>query len=964
MNRFLSLRAGADTASAGDKKAEEFTGEAVGAGTRAYAHGAQFTEHTGDVVTNLYRRAEAIQRNFFRAFVSEEESLDPEDLLQIDGTFGSIGPGFVCLRIETAEHWELKLAKFLSTFFTGVITVVIILLIVIKSSSAFSMASSRYFIWNVAVAGVCLCLCLLTLASFAHRYIMAKRAGLEWSERRRRLSLQSLALLIIQTVNVTCMIGGLGPLIAKPCRWKQYSSAFLGAIQWTCWNSLFAVLVAMAHSLTILRRKPKATTMRAASSKRVKGAQLVMDAPILAVHWSKIIPWVFFEVWPVLLMWSFWGYASEPASSPSLSLLLSLSVDAMYTSPETFACLFTRLFPLPARNLTGGCEPPQTEPGKPKYECELQQRSIAFIVMLIVSVAMYMILYLFFSARTQDDFESRSYHEMKFVRIAYGIQHSYVLPLFLVLMFSIIVLMSVNINSCWTYVEQWLGMATWQATGAPSPHHGRLLEPTLWRNLTPSRNLPLAGTICACTMAYFYMPVVGRDRGVIRSLLQDFCWSQKAEAAEREARDEIIRRLDLNEKAASTKSPLFCVETCIRHLYVSNYVYSVTDDGANAEGGGMRRAQIIDEPGQSAADSLTSSGTSESKSTSGAPSAGLGNVVDAMALWEAECYEAIVEAKTDTVALALWSSKRLVLAFKGTSSAQNVMTDLNVLKVVHEPKRKVQVTAGFTRKLYVSQTPMVHRGFWYSWKKGGFDERIKRLVKWYIDTYHKDSDDPVELHVTGHSLGGALATLAALDLTKQFNVDTTVYTFGQPRVGNKAFATDYDATVTKHFSVAHGQDPVARVPKGAYKKNGIRVAVLKTGDVVVAPSSLESHVLNSTPEIKDHMLESYRRAWMVSIKQQFGPKQITSLTQSGRIGASTLASDVALDLALLGSNMDIKSLESFGVHPLTEEDIAKLREKVEKMRLVEEGDAQGAGCAPSLTTNTLPRCCGKPDTRE
>ena len=77
-----------------------------------------------------------------------------------------------------------------------------------------------------------------------------------------------------------------------------------------------------------------------------------------------------------------------------------------------------------------------------------------------------------------------------------------------------------------------------------------------------------------------------------------------------------------------------------------------------------------------------------------------------------------------------------------------------------------------------------------------------------------------------------------------------------------------------------------------------------------------------------------------------------------------MASDVALDLALLGSNMDIKSLESFGVHPLTEEDIAKLREKVEKMRLVEEGDAQGAGCAPSLTTNTLPRCCGKPDTRE
>ena len=239
-----------------------------------------------------------------------------------------------------------------------------------------------------------------------------------------------------------------------------------------------------------------------------------MDAPILAVHWSKIIPWVFFEVWPVLLMWSFWGYASEPASSPSLSLLLSLSVDAMYTSPETFACLFTRLFPLPARNLTGGCEPPQTEPGKPKYECELQQRSIAFIVMLIVSVAMYMILYLFFSARTQDDFESRSYHEMKFVRIAYGIQHSYVLPLFLVLMFSIIVLMSVNINSCWTVcraVARYGDMAGHRCVFASS-----------W---TIARTHPLAQpdsipqpaacrvTILCLYDGIFYMPVVGTRSG-------------------------------------------------------------------------------------------------------------------------------------------------------------------------------------------------------------------------------------------------------------------------------------------------------------------------------------------------------------------------------------------------------------------------------------------------------------------
>lgn len=320
MKRFLSLRAGADKAGAGAKAAVEFTGHAAEAGIQgAYAHGAQFTENTGDVVNNLYRRAEDLQRNFFRAFVSEQESVDPEDFLQIDGSFGSIGPGFVCLRIELAQHWELKFAKFLSTFFTLVITGVIIVLLVLKVHRDFSylVGSSLYFIWNVVVAAVCLGLCLVTLGTFMHRYFMAKQAGLEWSHRRWRLSFQSLALLLVQIVNLSSMIGGLGLLIPSPCRWRNFASGILGFVQWTCWNTSFAILVAMAHSLTILRRKLKGTATRLASFKRVKGTQLVMDAPMLSAHWNKIILWVFFQAWPVLLMWSLWGYVMGLDHSPS-----------------------------------------------------------------------------------------------------------------------------------------------------------------------------------------------------------------------------------------------------------------------------------------------------------------------------------------------------------------------------------------------------------------------------------------------------------------------------------------------------------------------------------------------------------------------------------------------------------------------------------------------------------------------
>jgi len=43
--------------------------------------------------------------------------------------------------------------------------------------------------------------------------------------------------------------------------------------------------------------------------------------------------------------------------------------------------------------------------------------------------------------------------------------------------------------------------------------------------------------------------------------------------------------------------------------------------------------------------------------------------------------------------------------------------------------------------------------------------------------------------VTGHSLGGAVATLTAAELSTNTNYNVAdVYTYGEPRVGNKKFA--------------------------------------------------------------------------------------------------------------------------------------------------------------------------------
>lgn len=74
------------------------------------------------------------------------------------------------------------------------------------------------------------------------------------------------------------------------------------------------------------------------------------------------------------------------------------------------------------------------------------------------------------------------------------------------------------------------------------------------------------------------------------------------------------------------------------------------------------------------------------------------------------------------------------------------------------------------------------------------------------------------LYITGHSLGGALATLCAYDmapLAAARDVTLINYTFGSPRVGNPAFANAFNRTVPQSIRVNNTEDIIpALVPSG------------------------------------------------------------------------------------------------------------------------------------------------------
>lgn len=303
------------------------------------------------------------------------------------------------------------------------------------------------------------------------------------------------------------------------------------------------------------------------------------------------------------------------------------------------------------------------------------------------------------------------------------------------------------------------------------------------------------------------------------------------------------------------------------------------------------------------------------------------------------------EDSTDTVGLICWNTKRadnnynntIVLAFKGTSSMQNVKTDVDFRKVVHEPERSIPVTAAWGLK-QVTSRPRVHKGFYKAWRGADYHKRVLKKFGEILNSMH--DKERVKVYITGHPLGGALATLCAIELknTPEYSsLPIQVYTYGQPRVGNRAFAVDYDDRIPNHFCVIHDQDPVVRLPKGNYKKTGNRIIVNTKAEIIVRPTFLEVHLLNKAGVVKDHFLEGYRKSFMTIIKSQFlGAKNV----ERGRYGAACLATDLNLNKALMGIHMDLISLEDKTTKPMTEEEVERELTKHQKeAHVVEKKDA-------------------------
>ncbi|XP_057806006.1 lipase-like isoform X2 [Salvia miltiorrhiza] len=137
-----------------------------------------------------------------------------------------------------------------------------------------------------------------------------------------------------------------------------------------------------------------------------------------------------------------------------------------------------------------------------------------------------------------------------------------------------------------------------------------------------------------------------------------------------------------------------------------------------------------------------------------------------------------------------------VIAFRGTqeTSLQNWVEDL------------------FWKQLDTSypgvEDAKVHHGFYSAYHnttlRPGVISAIRKVKAFYGD---------IKVIVTGHSMGGAMASFCGLDLRLSLGEQNVqVMTFGQPRIGNAAFASYYNQVVPDTIRVTNGHDVVPHLP--------------------------------------------------------------------------------------------------------------------------------------------------------
>ncbi|PSC73217.1 DEAD-box ATP-dependent RNA helicase 50 isoform A [Micractinium conductrix] len=357
----------------------------------------------------------------------------------------------------------------------------------------------------------------------------------------------------------------------------------------------------------------------------------------------------------------------------------------------------------------------------------------------------------------------------------------------------------------------------------------------------------------AVANAYITMPKRPNQASILQVWLQEFAWTE-ADGPRKHSERSSSLPPESYEGFCLDCEPIYCMETAIKMMHWCFLAYDI--------------AERPDSP--FTADT-------------------------ACRLYDLEHFEVFWEKSLDTKAVVGWNSDTVVIAFRGTTSLANVRADIQVWRTRFPPD---------VGSVLLCSAPLVHRGFLTAYTANNFNERLlgrleKILYRCALD--HREEaeerggeEKPVQVYVTGHSLGGALAQLCAYDVKKrcpcaEYMVHVKCYAFGAPRVGNHSWAKEYNTAIPDTWCLINKDDVVTTAGKlfFMYSRTGHKVLLNKLGDIIVRPNYVET-AFRWAPgggSIRDHLLTSYQKALSAVVAAQFGTKSV----RQGREGALSLA---------------------------------------------------------------------------
>lgn len=180
----------------------------------------------------------------------------------------------------------------------------------------------------------------------------------------------------------------------------------------------------------------------------------------------------------------------------------------------------------------------------------------------------------------------------------------------------------------------------------------------------------------------------------------------------------------------------------------------------------------------------------------------------------------------------------LLVAFRGTESGRDILTDLNIFtselqlpefSIYHYPlfhqeelryrwDNDIKVHSGFNNQFLSVKEPLENtidnfmnqhfqdNPIWGKQYQNG-DESDGNLMK------NNDIDANPSIIFTGHSLGGALATLSSLYFKCKYpEAEVSCITFGSPRAGCSEFTKLFNDNIEESYRFVNDNDPVPCVP--------------------------------------------------------------------------------------------------------------------------------------------------------